>query len=154
MRLEDAVKVNQFRNESQKAIINLYYTNGLVSGQFKNILKPHGITPQQYNILRILKGQQPNPVRIGMVKERLIDRNADVTRLVERLIKKGLLNRKVCEEDRRQQHLEITSNGLSVLSTIEKDVIDFENATQRLSQEELQQFNALMDKLRSAYTDQ
>lgn len=154
MRLEDAVKVNQFRNESQKAIINLYYTNGLVSGQFKNLLKPHGITPQQFNILRILKGQKPNPVRIGIVKERLIDRNADVTRLVERLIKKGLLQRKVCEEDRRQQHLVITDEGEKILSSIEKEVASFEDATKILTEKELAQFNTLMDKLRSAYTDQ
>mgnify|MGYP000043386211 CR=1 FL=1 len=151
MRLEEVVKVEQFRNDSQRAIINLYYTNSVISGQFKALLKPAGLTPQQFNILRILNGQYPEPARIGLVKERMIDRNSDMTRLVERLVSKGLIERTVCEEDRRQQHVKITEKGRSMLHTIKAKVDRFENASQQLSDKELDVLNQLLDKLREVY---
>lgn len=153
MRLEEAIKVKSFRNEYQKAIINLYFTNSILSHQFKQRLKPYGITSQQFNILRIVKGQYPNAVRVGVIKERMIEQNSDITRLVERLHNKGLLKRVVCEEDKRQQHVTITEKGLNLLQITKEVVINFEEYNTDMTLAELRELNRLLDKLRSGYTD-
>lgn len=151
MQLEEAIQVAKFRNESHKALINLYLTNSVINGQFKHILTPFGITPQQFNILRIVNGQHPKPVQIGMIKDRLVDRNADITRLVRRLEDKQFLHRQSGAEDKRCQYLTITPHGIALLHAVEQEVITFEDNSTKLSQAELVQLNTLLDKLRSIY---
>ncbi len=150
MRLEEALHVQGFRNEQQRAIINLYYSNSLISFYFKEVLKPFGITSQQFNILRILKGQYPEAVRIGLVKERMIEQNSDTTRLIERLLHKELIDKSICKHDKRQFHLTITEKGIALLQQLEEKVAAFENSID-LSDDELVQFNALLDRIRQAF---
>lgn len=153
MRLEEALHVQGFRNEQQRAIINLYYSNSLISFYFKEVLKPFGITSQQFNILRILKGQYPEAVRIGLVKERMIEQNSDTTRLIERLLQKELIDKSICQHDKRQFHLSITPKGLELLQQLEEKVAAFEN-TIDLTDGELAQFNTLLDRIRQAFLPQ
>lgn len=148
MRIEDAVKLSKFRNEKQKAIINIYYTNSIITGKLKEVLKPYKITPQQFNILRILKGQFPKAVRTGIVKERLVDRNSDVTRLVERLINKNLVSRENYTGDKRQMHIKINENGLNLLAKLDQLIIDFEDGISVMDNSKLEQLNLLLDHLR------
>jgi DNA-binding MarR family transcriptional regulator len=147
MRLEEAIK-SHFRNDQHKALLNIYYTNSVLQTHYKNLMRPFDLTPQQFNVLRILKGQYPEAVRIGLVKGRMIDRNSDMTRLVKRLVQKGLIERINCPVDKRQFDLKITEKGMEVLDKLSLAVASFEDNLKGLSKEELEQLNSLMEKFR------
>lgn len=147
-RIEDEIKQSKFRSEGQKLIINLIYTYNQISGQMSLILQPHGLTMQQYNILRILKGQYPNPSTNNLVKERMLDRNSDVTRLIDRMIRNGLVTRTSCEKDRRRVDILITQQGLDVLDAIQSHETDVDLIAQRLSEDQQRSMNDMLDRLR------
>lgn len=147
--IEDEIKQHRFRSESQKAIINLIYTYNQVSGRMVALLQRHGLTMQQYNILRILKGQYPNPSTNNLVKERMLDRNSDVTRLIDRMIKNGLVTRTSCEKDRRRVDILITDKGLALLATLEPEETALDRVTGSLTEGELVELNRLLDRMRS-----
>jgi DNA-binding MarR family transcriptional regulator len=146
--ISDDIRQTRFRSESQKAIINLIYTYNQVSGQMVALLSGFGLSMQQYNILRILKGQHPNPSTNNLVKERMLDRNSDVTRLIDRMIKAGLVTRTSCEKDRRRVDILITRKGLDMLQAIEPHEVAMDHLTGGLSEAELAQLNQLLDKMR------
>jgi DNA-binding MarR family transcriptional regulator len=148
MKLEDEILQKHFRNEYHKAAVNVIFSyNWLVDYQVK-LFKPYGITMQQYNILRILRGQQPNPATIKLIKERMLDKMSDASRIVEKLRLKGLVDRNICSNDRRNVDVCITEKGLRLLSQLDKydDEIDAKLST--LKKEEIIQLNDLLDKLR------
>jgi DNA-binding MarR family transcriptional regulator len=148
MKLEDEILQKHFRNEYHKAAVNVIFSyNWLVDYQVK-LFKPYGITMQQYNILRILRGQQPNPATIKLIKERMLDKMSDASRIVEKLRLKGLVDRNICPNDRRNVDVCITEKGLGLLSQLDKydDEIDAKLST--LKKEEITQLNDLLDKLR------
>ena len=147
MRLEEAIR-SQFRNDQHKALLNIYFTNSLLQSHYKDLMRPFDLTPQQFNVLRILKGQYPESVRIGLVKERMIDRNSDMTRLVQRLNQKGLIERITYPTDKRQFNLKITEKGIAVLEKLSEVVALFEDSLKGLSAEELEQLNLLIEKFR------
>lgn len=147
-RIEDEIKQSKFRSEGQKLIINLIYTYNQISGQMSSTLQPHGLTMQQYNILRILKGQYPNPSTNNLVKERMLDRNSDVTRLIDRMIRNGLVTRTSCEKDRRRVDILITQQGLDVLDAIQSQETDLDLIAQRLSEDQQRAMNGMLDSLR------
>lgn len=146
--ISDDIRQPRFRSESQKAIINLIHTYNQMSGQMMALLSGFGLTMQQFNILRILKGQYPNPSTNNLVKERMLDRNSDVTRLIDRMIKAGLVTRTSCEKDRRRVDILITQKGLDLLKAIEPHEVAMDNLAGGLSEAELAQLNHLLDKLR------
>lgn len=146
--ISDDIRQPRFRSESQKAIINLIHTYNQVSGQMMALLSGFGLTMQQFNILRILKGQYPNPSTNNLVKDRMLDRNSDVTRLIDRMIKAGLVTRTSCEKDRRRVDILITQKGLDLLKAIEPHEVAMDNMAGGLSEAELTQLNHLLDKLR------
>jgi DNA-binding MarR family transcriptional regulator len=146
--ISDDIRQTRFRSESQKAIINLIYTYNQVSGQMVALLSGFGLSMQQYNILRILKGQHPNPSTNNLVKERMLDRNSDVTRLIDRMIKAGLVTRTSCEKDRRRVDILITRKGLDMLQAIEPHEVAMDQMTGGLSEAELAHLNRLLDKMR------
>ncbi len=148
MRLEDEIKQKEFKNEYAKSVVNLIYTFNWVDGHTRDFLKRFAITPQQFNILRILRGQQPNPATINLLKERMLDKMCDASRMVERLKSKNLVERQVCEKDRRAVDIIITKKGLDLLTKIDKDMPDYEKIMQNLNATEIKQFNQLLDKLR------
>ncbi len=148
MKLEDEILQKHFRNEYHKATVNVIFSyNWLVDYQAK-LFKPYGITMQQYNILRILRGQHPNPATIKLIKERMLDKMSDASRIVEKLRLKGLVDRNICPNDRRNVDVCITEKGLELLAQLDKhdDETDAKLAT--LNKEEITQLNRLLDKLR------
>lgn len=148
MRLEDRLKVKGFRDEQQRTLINLFYTYSIVNADFKDMLKKVELTPQQFNILRILRGQYPAKVKVKDVKGRMIDRSSDLTRIVDRMQKKGLVLRSTSTDDRRQMNLTITDRGLRILEVASDMVLQFEENFTELPEQELKKLNELLAKLR------
>ena len=148
MELEKEINQSKFRNEYQKMIINILFTAGWLNHHNSLKLKPHGISPQQFNVLRILRGQHPNPVTINLLQERMLDRMSNASRLVEKLRQKNLVERRVCERDRRAVDVIITDQGLAVLAELDKVMIEWENECKVLSESEADTLNRLLNKLR------
>lgn len=148
MKIENEIRQVEFKNRNHKALVNIFYTfNWLYQKQLK-ILKPFGLTIQQFNILRILRGQYPNPVTIKLLKERMIDKMSDASRLVEKLRAKGLLDRRICDKDRRNVDILITQEGLCLLEQIDKKDKEFDSLVENLDGNEIDKLNYLLDKLR------
>ena len=148
MKIEEEIKQKQFKSEYHKTLINIIFTyNWLIKNQVE-ILKPFDITLQQYNILRILRGQYPNPSTIKLMKERMLDRMSDCSRIVEKLVKKGLVERNLCKEDRRNVDVLITKNGLALLKKLDKKFETIDKDLIHLNTSEVKTLNTLLDKLR------
>ncbi len=108
MRIEDEIVQKSFKDEFHKLGVNLQFTAAFYRNEFRGRLEPYGISPEQFNILRILRGQHPNPASAKLVMERMIDKSSNVSRLVEKLRTKGMVSRTACDRDRRAVDLEIT----------------------------------------------
>ncbi len=148
MKLEDAIKQPRFKSEVEKLSVNLLYTGSWYNAISLKTLKPFGISPQQYNILRILRGQYPKPATIQLIKERMLDEMSNVSRLVEKLRAKGLLERHTCPDDRRAVDVVITRQGLDLLTEIAPVLTKANSVLGALNETEARQLNALLDKLR------
>ncbi len=148
MRLEDEIVQPKFKNESHKAVVNLIYTYNWLIDVHVKILKPYEITMQQYNILRILRGQHPKPATIKLIKKRMLDKMSDASRIVEKLRVKGLADRKICPADRRNVDVCITDKGLELLSKLDESFGVTEEKFSTLTEKEMLQLNNLLDKLR------
>ena len=148
MLLEDEIKQTKFRNEIHKLAVNILYTHGWLISKHAEIFKSFDVTIAQYNILRILRGQYPNPVPISLLKERMLDKMSDASRLVERLRTKELLNRKICSEDRRRVNVLITQKGLDLLAELDEFDVQFESNFNNITKTEAKEMNLLLDKLR------
>ena len=147
MDLSTSIKQTKFRNEYHKMVLNIIYTAGSINAQQTRFLKQFGISPQQYNVLRILRGQKPVPASVGLLQERMLDQMSNASRLVEKLKLKKLLIRKECKADRRQVDILITDEGLKLLEVIDNEFDDFEKFMGILSIEEASELNKLLDKL-------
>ncbi len=148
MRLENEIKQKQFKSEYNKLVVNILFTCGWLNALNAKRFKPCGITPQQYNILRILRGQYPNPATVNLLTERMLDKMSNASRLVEKLRAKGLVKRHQCQSDRRAVDVVITDKGLGVLEELDRTEKEWESQFKTLSQEEAKQLNRLLDKLR------
>lgn len=149
MKLEDEIKqVKAFSSQYNKAMVNLIYTYNWFDASSKIFFQEYDITSQQFNILRILKGQHPNPSTINLLKERMLDKMCDASRLVERLRIKGLVERSKASTDKRAVDILITKKGEQLLSKIALQFPAFEAKFKTLSDEEIQELNTLLDKLR------
>ncbi|HUX61453.1 MAG TPA: hypothetical protein VMV32_09100 [Ignavibacteriaceae bacterium] len=148
MKLEEEISQKSFKSDYHKATINLIYTyNWLVNYQI-DLLKPYGITLQQFNILRILRGQFPNPTSIKIIKDRMLDKMSDASRIVEKLRLKNLVDRKVCPHERRKVDVLITQSGLDLLKEIDNHDDEVIAKISSLSETEVVQLNELLDKMR------
>jgi DNA-binding MarR family transcriptional regulator len=148
MRLEDEIKQKEFKNEYAKALVNMIFTYNWLDTQMKDFLKTFDVTSQQFNILRILRGQHPEPATVNLLKERMLDKMCDASRIVERLKAKELVERKVSEKDRRAVDILITEKGLNLLTRIDQDMPEYEKKMHLLTTAEVKQLNLLLDKLR------
>lgn len=148
MRLEDEIKQESFRNEYHKLAVNILFTHGWLMNKIQQILSRFDLTPQQFNLLRILRGQYPSPASISLLKDRMLDKMSDASRLVDRLIQKGLVERKICESDRRKVDVVITKKGLKLLEKIDETDSEMDGYLQNLSESEAKKLNDLLDKLR------
>lgn len=146
MRIEDEIKQNKFKNANQKAIINLIYTVNWLQNIQQDLFKPFGITAQQFNILRILRGQHPKTISATEIKSRMLDKNSDVSRLLDRLIQKNMIIKRACPSDKRAADVVITDAGLDLLKSL--DVQQKKLDTLALSEEEANLLSDLLDKAR------
>ncbi len=148
MKLEDEIVQRKFLNEAHKLGINIVYTFNWLNAFQTGILKKYALTSQQFNVLRILRGQHPNPANIKLVRERMLDKMSDASRIVEKLRAKGLLEREISENDRRSCNVTISKKGMALLALIDKEDISFEQLFKNLKQAEMKQLNDLLDQLR------
>ena len=149
MRIEDEIKQPIFRDDFQKAHINLLYTASWLQLRQAVAFKPYGLTLPQFNILRILRGQHPLPATVALLIDRMLDKTSNASRIVDRLEEKKLVTRTVCPANRRAVDIRITVAGLALLERIEQDgVLSLTSLTQ-LNEAEVQQLNGLLDKIRS-----
>lgn len=147
MKIEDEIKQKKFINAHQKAVINLVYTTNWMQGKHQEVFKSFNITPQQFNILRILKGQHPNGTSATEIKARMLDKNSDVSRLLDRLVAKNVIVKKACPTDKRAFDVNLTEAGLELLRTLDKKQSELDNIL-NLSEEEAYQLSDLLDKSR------
>ena len=148
MGIQEDINQSKFRNEYQKAGINIIYTFNWLDSFFISFLKPFGITSQQFNVLRILRGQHPKPASVKLIRERMLDKMSDASRIVEKLRVKGLLERNTSSEDRRSCDVCITEKGLNLLSKIDEKNETSDGVFSTLTEAEIKKLNQLLDKLR------
>lgn len=148
MKLEEEIQQKKFKTESHKAALNIIYTFNWINSHHGTFLKKFGLTYQQFNVLRILRGQCPNVATVKLIRERMLDRMSDASRIVEKLRLKGLVGREIDQDDRRACQVSISEKGLALLSEIDKEESSLELPFQTLTKEEVQQLNLLLDKLR------
>lgn len=147
--IHDEIQQQTFSSSGQRAVVNILFTAGWLQDRHATFLKPYDLSVQQFNILRILRGQQPKPASIMLLKERMIDKNSDASRLVDRLFKKGLVIRRECPSDRRQMDVTISEAGLALLAQIDRENDQMNRMIQSLTDAEADQLSTLLDKLRS-----
>jgi DNA-binding MarR family transcriptional regulator len=136
---------SKFANDKIKATLNILYTANWLNSKQVTFFKPFGISPQQFNILRILKGAG-NPLKVQTIKDRMVERSPNATRLMDKLCAKQLIERIPCPEDRRVVHIDITKDGLKLLDQISKNLkLDL---LKNLSEKEARQLSDLLDKIR------
>jgi len=148
MSLENDLKQRSFVNEYQKAFVNILFTQSHLINEVNQFFKDNDITRQQYNVLRILRGQHPKPASINLIKERMLDKMSDASRIVERLRTKGLLSRELNQSDRRSVCLRISKKGLDLLNSMEVGVSKFDDLLKNLNPKEVKTLNTLLDKIR------
>ena len=148
MKLEEEIEQKNFDSDYHKAAINIIYTSNWLTDIHTKAIKPYNLTIQQFNILRILRGKYPEVVNLKLIKARMLDKMSDVSRLVERLREKGLVDRKICPSDRRHIDVCITENGLSLLSRLDEDINKINSLLTSLNAREIETLNNLLDKLR------
>ena len=149
MTLEEAIKqTTPFRSIRQRATVNLIFTHNWLVNEHREYLKGAGITLQQYNVLRILRGQHPHPISTSDIRDRMLDRRSDVSRIVDRLLKKNLITRKTCKQDKRLVDVSINQDGLDLLAELDVQGEMVEDLLSSLNDQEVEQLNSLLDKMR------
>ena len=150
MGIEQDIQQSQFRNSFQKAAINLLYTSGWLRDRMKVLFDKEDITAQQFNILRILRGSFPTPLSTLQIRDRMLEKMSDTSRLVDRLVVKGLVRKITAETDRRLVDVLITEKGKKLLSRIDAQQTEMDAILNNLTEKEAEQLSELLDKMRSA----
>ena len=148
MGLDSEIKQKKFDTEQEKAAINILYTASWIEASILRRLKPHGITPQQFNVLRILLGSHPKKLMLYDIASHMIDKSSNATRLLEKLRANYLVTREQCPENRRQVDINITQKGLNLLTVIDVENEKWLKTFKNLSILEFKNLNTLLDKLR------
>jgi DNA-binding MarR family transcriptional regulator len=148
MRIEEAIRQKAFKDPYNKAIVNLLFTHSHIVSKQSSLFKPFGLSPEQYNVLRILRGQNGNPITVSSIQERMLNRMSNASRLVEKLKLKGLVVREESPKDRRQVDILITDKGLEVLKKLEFSIQKLNRDLIALDEDEIEKLNFLLDKLR------
>jgi DNA-binding MarR family transcriptional regulator len=149
MQLEEEIKQKKFKTEFQKLALNIIFTGNWLNSNSIKTFKPFGVSPQQYNVLRILKGQHPDAISVNCIAERMLDKNSNASRLVDKLNTKGLIKRETCGHDRRQVDIAITEKGLKLLSSMESISNEIDaKIKSNLTASEAKQLNDFLDRIR------
>lgn len=148
MKIEEEISQKKFRNAHQKSVINILFTGSWLQLQIKSFMKEFDVTPQQYNVLKILKGQFPTPVTTSLIRDRMLDKMSDVSRIVSRLQEKKLVD--VCRSsaDKRLVDIVIAESGMKLLETIDNQSDYMDSLIDNLTETEAEQLSDLLDKLR------
>lgn len=150
MTIEDAIKSTVQLDIPKKIILNIMYTQNILQERFNEVLKPYDLSGEQYNVLRILRGQKGSPVNMFVIQERMLAKTSNTTRLVDKLLLKEFVTRNVCPDNRRKIEVLITQKGLSVLSELDpKVILHEEQFSKNLDNTELEQLNFLLEKYRN-----
>lgn len=150
MKIEDVIKTKIPLENATKIILNVLYTQAVLAESLNEVLKPYEISGEQYNVLRILRGQKGCPANMCAIQERMLARTSNTTRLVDKLLLKDLVTRNVCPENRRKIEVLITQKGLDVLTELNPKIIAHEQFfSKNLNTEELEQLNLLLEKYRN-----
>ena len=150
MRIEEIIKPNSPMAIEKKTLLNVMYTQNVISEKFNELLKPFDLSPEQFNVLRILRGQKGKPANMSMIQERMIAKTSNTTRLVDKLLLKELVLREVCPNNRRKMEITITEKGLELLLQLDPLVEAHEQSfSQNLTVAELELLNELLEKFRN-----
>ena len=150
MKFEEIIKATVAMDDAKKVILNIIYTQHVIGDKFNEILKPSDLSNEQYNVLRILRGQKGKPANMSIIQERMLAKNSNTTRLIDKLLLKKLVTREVCPANRRKIEVLITQKGLDVLAELEPNINSHEQLfASNLNHEELIQLNTLLEKYRN-----
>jgi DNA-binding MarR family transcriptional regulator len=153
MGISEDLKQTKFNSPTSKAVVNIIFTGNWMMQQTHELLKPYGLTPQQYNVLRILRGQQNNPITVLGITERMMDKMSNASRLVDKLLEKKLVLRRECPQDRRAVDVMILPAGLSLLDEIDKVQLAWEKNFASISTDKMDQMNEILDEIRNVFTN-
>ena len=150
MKVEDILKTDQSLPESKRLAINIMMVSHLLSERIAEALKPYEISAQQFNVLRILRGQKGKPANLSTIQERMIQKMSNTTRLVDKLITKNYCERIVCPSNRRKVEITITGDGLEILKKLDKEIDAVEkDFSKKLNEEEIEYLNNYLHEIRS-----
>ncbi len=149
--LGEEIKQTKFKSEHQKAMLNIMLTANTLYASNSRFFKKFDLSPEQYNVLRILRGNHPKSCSVLNIQERMLDKMSNASRLVDKLETKGLLTRIQCKEDRRQVDINITKAGLEILNQIDVPFESMESVLECVSDNELVRFNEILDTIRNMY---
>lgn len=148
MNIDEQLKTANFQNQKHRLRMNMLYTSYWLAENISNFLKPYGITQQQFNLLRILRGQFPEPISTKQLRERMIISNSDTSRLIDRLCEKGLVWKRPCEHDARLIQAFIHEKGQALLAEIDKNIGKLDDVMCNITEEEALTLNKLLNKMR------
>ena len=149
MKIEQAINQRKFKDDYHKIVVNLLFTGNWLRDALGANLKEHGLLPQHYNALRIIKGRHPEPVSAGDIKEVMLDKASDVTRLLDKLEKLEYVQRRLCPHNRRKMDINITPQGLKLLSDVDVLMDTFyDDLADRITADEAAVLSDLLDKVR------
>ena len=149
MSLEKDINQQRFRNEKQKSIINVIYTYHWITERLRLLLEPEDLTMQQYNILRILRGSAPKPLSTLQIRERMLDKMSDTSRIVDRLVLKGYVSKKTSKADKRLVEVQISEKGKRLLAKLDQKNLQMDNIIGPISDKDMKALNKILDKMRS-----
>lgn len=150
MTIEEIIKSSTAITLPKKTVLNILYTQNVINDKFNEVLKPFDISPEQFNVLRILRGQKGTPANMSLLQERMLAKTSNTTRLVDKLLLKELVTRKVCPGNRRKVEVLITSKGLDLLLEVDPKVDEHEKLfSSNLTADELETLNNLLEKFRN-----
>ncbi len=153
MKIEDEIKSTIELDIAKKVILNIMYTQNVINDKFSELLKPYDVSGEQYNVLRILRGQKGTPANMCVIQDRMIAKSSNTTRLIDKLLLKELVTRNVCPNNRRKMEVAITEKGLHLLTELDPKVIQHEQLfASNLESQQLSQLNNLLEKYRTLNT--
>ena len=150
MTIEEVIKSTVKMDNAKKVILNIMYTQNVIQDHFNELIKPYDLSGEQYNVLRILRGQKGKPANMCVIQERMLAKTSNTTRLVDKLLLKDFVTRNVCPDNRRKIEVSITQKGLGVLKELDPKVDEHEQMfANNLKPEELVFLNQLLEKYRT-----
>lgn len=153
MKLEEAIKSNRFTDERHRATVNLLYTAYWLKSSLSIALKEYGLTLEQHNVLRILKGSHPKDLCVKDIASRIVEKSSNVPRIIDRLVAKKLVKRFQSKEDKRETLVGLTDKGMELIVQVRAIVDGLTGSTVNLTDEEAVTLNALLEKMRETTND-